>query len=58
MKKIRYEIPLPQAEDEQFFARRVRKWVLCPESDKVLTEEIKAGKWPEFEVLLEELKID
>ncbi len=39
---------------ERFFARRVRNWVLRPEDDPELTEEIRNGKHPGLEILLAE----
>lgn len=56
MKMIEYKF-IGLFQEDKFFARWIRKWVLCPESDKALTEEVKAGKWPEIEVLMEEVKI-
>ncbi len=44
----------PPAEVNPFFARRVRHWVLNPEKDEDLTEQVKAGKYPALEILLED----
>lgn len=41
-------------EEKQFFARRVRNWVMHPENDPELTEEIRNGKHPGLEILLVE----
>ena len=43
------------SEPERFFAKRVRNWVMHPENDPELTEEIKNGKHPGLEVLVEEV---
>lgn len=52
-KKNVYQRPaLP--EEKKFFAKRVRNWVLHPENDPDLTEEIRNGKHPGLEILLEE----
>ncbi len=51
-KKNAYHRPsLP--ESDRFFAKRVRKWVVHPENDPELTEEIRNGKHPGLEILLE-----
>ena len=41
-------------EEKKFFAKRVRNWVLHPENDPELTEEIRNGKHPGLEILLAE----
>ncbi len=43
--------PIP--ESKRFFAKRVREWVLHPENDNELTEEIRNGEHPDLEILLE-----
>ena len=40
-------------EEKKFFAKRVRNWVMHPENDPELTEEIRNGKHPGLEILLE-----
>jgi hypothetical protein len=51
-KKNTYQRPvLP--EEKKFFAKRVRNWVMHPENDPELTEEIRNGKHPGLEILLE-----
>ncbi len=53
MQKIRYELPREnKPPKEQFFALRVRQWIMHPEADHELTNDIKAGKYPELECLL------
>lgn len=44
--------PMPEA--ERFFAKRVRNWVMHPENDPELTEEVRNGKHPGLEILVEE----
>lgn len=52
-KKYGYVRPaLP--EEKKFFAKRVRNWVMHPENDPELTEEIRNGKHPGLEILLVE----
>ena len=41
-------------EEKKFFAKRVRNWVMYPENDPELTEEIRNGKYPGLEILLVE----
>ena len=44
----------PMSEEKKFFAKRVRDWVMHPENDPELTEEIRNGKHPGLEILLVE----
>lgn len=53
-KKNAYRRPV-LSEPERFFAKRVRNWVMHPENDPELTEEIKSGKHPGLEILVEEV---
>lgn len=39
-------------ESQRFFAKRVRQWVLNPERDPELTEEIRNGQHPHLEIML------
>ena len=39
-------------EEKKFFAKRVKNWVMHPENDPELTEEIRNGKHPGLEILL------
>ena len=50
--KNRYIRP-PIPEEKKFFAKRVKNWVMHPENDPELTEEIRNGKHPGLEILLE-----
>lgn len=43
----------PMPEEKKFFAKRVKNWVMHPENDPELTEEIRNGKHPGLEILLE-----
>ena len=52
-KKIGYSTPTVP-EEKRFFAKRVRNWVMHPENDPELTEEIRNGKHPGLEILLVE----
>lgn len=51
-KNAYYQPVLP--ETERFFAKRVRNWVLHLENNPELTAEIRNGKHPGLEKLLEE----
>lgn len=52
-KKNVYTCPA-MPEEKKFFAKRVRNWVMHPENDLELTEEIRNGKHPGLEILLAE----
>ena len=51
-KKNGYTRP-PMPEEKKFFAKRVRNWVMYPENYPERTEEIRNGKHPGLEILLE-----
>ena len=51
-KKNGYTHPV-MPEEKKFFAKRVKSWVMRPENDPELTEEIRDGKHPGLEILLE-----
>lgn len=53
-KKNIYHRPV-LSEPERFFAKRIRIWVLHPENDSELTKEIRDGKHPGLEILVEEI---
>lgn len=40
--------------EKRFFAKRVKNWVMYPENDPEFTEEIRNGKYPGLEILLED----
>ena len=52
-KKNAYQRPR-LSEPDRFFAKLVRNWVMHPENDPDLTDEIKSGKHPGLEILVEE----
>ena len=52
-KKNGYTHPV-MPEEKKFFAKRVKNWVVHPENDPELTEEIRNGKHPGLEILLVE----
>ncbi len=51
-KNNRYTRPA-MPEEKKFFAKRLRNWVMHPETDSELTDEIRNGKHPGLEILLE-----
>ena len=49
---ITYERPT-LAEEKRFMAKRIRNWIMKPESDPELTEIVKAGKIEALKVFLD-----
>ena len=59
MEKVVYDMPRQRKTSGGWdFAMRVREWVANPESDPELTEEIRAGKHPDLECLLDDAKLN
>jgi hypothetical protein len=42
-------------EKDLFMANRIKRWILKPDSDPELTSDVKAEKYPELELFLDEL---
>jgi len=53
---ITYEHPTLD-EEKQFMAKRIRNWIMKPESDPELTEIVKAGKVEALKVFLRDREI-
>lgn len=53
MSKILYIIPKKQ-EADRFLAQRIRNWLLHPETDEQLTQDILVGKYPALKFLIEQ----
>lgn len=50
--KVIYTIPKNKTPN-RFFAQRVQKWLLHPELDEQLTQEIISGKYPALKIMLD-----